>query len=149
MTKIKTMLLTGMVLSLISCGTPEVENVDQQEQTVASGAKHLLIELNEGEKWKVNEQMMPFLKSSEQLLVEFQRNEDADYKLLASRLKETNNKLIASCTMKGKSHDALHKWLHPHLELVNELQNSKTEEEATRVMEKLKGSFSDFGHYFQ
>jgi hypothetical protein len=149
MITIKTIVITGIVLLLFSCSTSEVENVDQNEQSIATDSYKLDIELNEGEKWKVNEQMMPFLKSSEQLLIEFKKKESGDYKILATELKETNNKLISSCTMKGKSHDALHFWLHPHLELVNELQDSKTEEEATLVMEKLNRSFLAFGNYFQ
>jgi hypothetical protein len=149
MTTIKTIVITGIVLLLISCSTSEVENVDQNGQSIATDSYKLDIELNEGEKWKVNKQMMPFLKSSEQLLIEFKKKESSDYKILATELKETNNKLISSCTMKGKSHDALHFWLHPHLELVNELQDSKTEEEATLVMEKLNRSFLAFGNYFQ
>jgi hypothetical protein len=149
MTAIKTIVITGIVLLLISCNTSEVENVDQKEQSIATDSYKLVIELNEGEKWKVNEQMMPYLKSSEQLLIEFKKKESGDYKILASDLKETNNKLISSCTMKGKSHDALHLWLHPHLELVNELQDSKTEDEASLVMEKLNRSFLAFGNYFQ
>jgi hypothetical protein len=149
MTAIKTIVITGIVLLLISCNTSEVENVDQKEQSIATDYYKLVIELNEGEKWKVNEQMMPYLKSSEQLLIEFKKKESGDYKILASDLKETNNKLISSCTMKGKSHDALHLWLHPHLELVNELQDSKTEDEASLVMEKLNRSFLAFSNYFQ
>jgi hypothetical protein len=149
MTTIKTIVITGIVLLLISCSTSEVENVDQNGQSIATDSYKLDIELNEGEKWKINKQMMPFLKSSEQLLIEFKKKESSDYKILATELKETNNKLISSCTMKGKSHDALHFWLHPHLELVNELQDSKTEEEATLVMEKLNRSFLAFGNYFQ
>ncbi|MFT4756684.1 MAG: hypothetical protein ACI91R_001332 [Vicingaceae bacterium] len=149
MTTIKTIVIIGIVLSLISCGTSAVENVDQKEQSIAAESYKLDIELNKGEKWKVNDQMMPFMKSSEQLLVEFQKKGNGDYKMLAADLKETNSKLISSCTMKGKSHDALHVWLHPHLDLVNELQNSETEEEATLVMEKLNRSFLAFSNYFQ
>ncbi|MFT4662509.1 MAG: hypothetical protein ACI8XB_002799, partial [Patiriisocius sp.] len=101
------------------------------------------------EKWKVNEQMMPFIKSSEKQLKDYQKDANRDYKSLAAELKDKNSKLIASCTMSGEAHDALHVWLVPHLDLVGELEESQTVEDSFAVIERLNHSFKAFDNYFQ
>ncbi len=104
------------------------------------------IELNDGQKWKVNAEMTPFILEGEKILNEF--NND-DFKGLASQLKEQNNSLIKSCTMDGKSHDELHKWLHPHLEMVTELNEADNVEEANEIVNRLKVSFETYHTYFE
>lgn len=104
------------------------------------------IQLNDGQKWQVNAEMTPFIVTGEKILNEYQGD---DYKSLASQLKEQNNKLIKSCTMKGKSHDELHKWLHPHLEMVNALSNAESEEKANEIVSELKKSFETYHTYFE
>ncbi|MDO5655453.1 MAG: hypothetical protein Q4G27_04870 [Flavobacteriaceae bacterium] len=103
------------------------------------------IELNAGEKWKVNEEMKPFVITSEEMLQDY----DGDYALLAQNLKDQNAKLIKSCTMEGKSHDELHKWLHPHMEIVKELENAPDAAQADKVVKKLEGSFQTYHTYFE
>lgn len=107
------------------------------------------LELNNGEKWNVNAEMMPFLTTSKTLIAEFEAGSDKDYKSLAAQLKESNKQLISSCTMTGKSHEELHKWLHPYMGFLDELDEAKNEQEAGQVFEKIKTSFDTFGTYFQ
>lgn len=107
------------------------------------------IELNNGEKWKVNAEMMPPLNASQKLVSDFPSNNKKNYKALAEQLKENNKLLISSCTMNGKSHDELHKWLHPYMSLLDELENSEKENEANHVFEKIEKSFETFNQNFQ
>ncbi len=107
------------------------------------------IELNDGEKWKVNEEMKPFIINGEALVDKFITDKSTDYKKLAKDLKEQNQSLISSCTMDGKSHDELHKWLLPHLELTEELSEAKDENEAIEKIKELKLSFEEFHKYFE
>jgi len=104
------------------------------------------IELNSGEKWQVNTEMTPFILEGEQILG---GHADGDYKVLAAQLKDKNSGLIKSCTMDGKSHDELHKWLHPHLELVEALNEAQTPEAADLIIANLKKSFETYHTYFQ
>jgi len=105
--------------------------------------------LNDGVKWNVNAEMMPPLEASKKLISEFVANDEADYKALADQLKENNKLLISSCTMKGKSHDELHKWLHPYMGLVDELGKADDTNEANLVFQKIEKSFETFNQYFQ
>jgi len=50
--------------------------------------------------------------------------------------------------MKGKSHDELHKWLYPHLELVKELDNETDTVKAKEIVVKLQNSYQQYQIYF-
>ncbi len=45
--------------------------------------------------------------------------------------------------MDGKSHDELHKWLHPHLEIVKALANETDAEKSNKIVSKLQKSYQD------
>lgn len=107
------------------------------------------INLNNGEKWQVNAEMKPHIKKGNELLTGFMAAKNKDYKNLAENLKTQNNRLIKSCTMKGESHDELHKWLHPHIELIEKLSKAENNEEAEAIIFKLQKSFENYEHYFQ
>lgn len=107
------------------------------------------IELNNGERWKVNAEMMPPLHASQKLVSEFSVSDRKDYQALSEQLKENNTSLISSCTMEGKSHDELHKWLHPYIGLLDELANAENEKEANQVFVKIEQSFNTFNQHFQ
>ncbi len=108
-----------------------------------------VIELNNGEKWVVNEEMKPFILKGAALVSTFIQENNTDYKTLAEQIKDQNSQLIRSCTMTGKSHDELHKWLHPHLDLVQELAESADEEQAKAQVSKLEASYQEYHKYFK
>lgn len=107
------------------------------------------ISLNDGEKWSVNEEMKPFILEAEVILNQYTESNSSDYTTLAAQLKEKNAGLIKSCTMKGESHDELHKWLHPHMALIESLRNSDSEEEANTIIKSLQRSFETYHQYFK
>ena len=107
------------------------------------------IELNSGKKWIVNDEMKPFVAKGEGLVTTYLQSSQTNYNKLAQKLKDQNNQLIKSCTMKGKSHDELHKWLHPHLELVEALEKSANENEAKGIVLKLQKSNEVYHQYFE
>jgi len=107
------------------------------------------IELINGEKWKVNEEMKPYVTKGSELVNTFIQNKGTDYKNLAGQLKSENDQLIKSCTMDGKSHEELHKWLAPHLELVEKLINTNDTKEADEVVRQIEKSYKDYQNYFQ
>jgi hypothetical protein len=115
-----------------------------------TGTNHELktLQLNNGEKWKVNDEMMPHLTEMQEIILNYDM-EAGDYKTLASSLDSHNKKLIKSCTMKGESHDQLHLWLHPYLEMVDNLGKAESLEAATIIINQIKESFKSFNQYFQ
>ena len=51
--------------------------------------------------------------------------------------------------MTGKSHDELHKWLHPYMELVDELKEVENPIQGKEVLGKIEASFAQFEQYFE
>lgn len=124
----------------------QVEHADHDDHDDEAAEE---IVLNEGKKWEVNAEMKPFIANAEKLLKQYIDSKGTDYKKLAEQLSAENSSLINSCTMDGKSHDELHKWLHPHLELVDELKNEDNAADAKEVVSELEQSFVTFHTYFQ
>lgn len=107
------------------------------------------IKLNNGEKWKVNAEMKPHIEEGQRILYDYKEQSDTDYKALATSLEGQNTKLIKSCTMKGESHDELHKWLHPHMGLIGELSNAGSVEDAEGIISQIEASFKTYQNYFE
>ncbi|PKR81831.1 hypothetical protein CW751_00380 [Brumimicrobium salinarum] len=127
---------------------------DQNEKQAADEHDHHHdngeeISLNEGEKWEINEEMEPYVRKGEDYLKEYVKSQGEDYEMLAKNIEAQNKELISSCTMKGESHDELHKWLHPHLELTKKLAVATNQEEANDVIKHLLASYDTFHQYFK
>ena len=134
-----------------SCNSP---NKTTTEQETTTNEKHEHdehsegIALNNGEKWLVNNEMKPFVKNGEELVNSYVQTNQTDHVALAKQIKTENNSLIKSCTMKGKDHDELHKWLAPHLALVEELETEKDAAKATETVTHLQKSYVTYHQYF-
>lgn len=143
-------ILAISVAVLISCKddskTTEVEKTTEIEQVETTSTD--AIQLNNGEKWAVNEDMKPFIIKSEEAVALYIKNNGTDYKKLAQDIKDQNNLLIKSCTMKGASHDELHKWLHPHLDLVNQLAEIDNNDKANALITEIDASYKMYHTYF-
>ncbi|GMV53850.1 MAG: hypothetical protein D8M52_06775 [Chlorobi bacterium] len=107
------------------------------------------LELNNGAKWMVNTEMKPFVQEGEKLVQQYVNANSTDYKKLAANLTTQNDQLMSSCTMDGKSHDELHKWLHPHLDLVEDLAEAPDASVAMDVVKKLQESYGLYHQYFE
>ena len=94
----------------------------------------------------VNDEMKPFIQKGAELVDAFIADGQSDYKRLAEQVKDQNTQLIKSCTMDGKSHDELHKWLHPHLDLVKRLETDSSS--APQIVKQLQDSYRTYHRYF-
>ncbi|MBK8633817.1 MAG: hypothetical protein IPN72_09745 [Saprospiraceae bacterium] len=147
--------ITPLLLLLLAVFTLNCKNQNKDEAhanlpTAAVEEPNIqTINLNDGEKWAVNEEMKPFISDSEKILNEFIAKKSNDFISLAAQLKEKNAGLVKSCTMQGASHDELHKWLHPHMELIKSLANASDLEAASKTIDELKESFITYNQFFQ
>lgn len=110
------------------------------------------IELNNGAKWKVVPEMMVYIRNMESDMNRFTEAKHTqlnDFTQLGLNLQKNIDLLTSSCTMEGKAHDELHKWLLPYIELVNGLNKSKNIDEASQTFEKIKSSYKTFNIYFE
>lgn len=147
-----------LVISIVGCQSSSSNQNNENVEDTISHEDHAteeqsetseVIQLNNGQKWSVNPEMKPFLLKGEELVKSFSGVTLTDYQTLASNLKAQDDNLIKSCTMKGESHEQLHKWLHPHLELVEQLSGAKDLDHSKDLLNQLKSSYSTFDQYFQ
>ena len=152
--KKKIILIPAIALFLFSCGNAsneksedlsEIETHDEHHHDDESEA----IELNNGEKWTVDANMLTHIRTMENDVVSYAKVEQKDYKSLSEKLQSNIDLLTSNCTMKGKAHDELHKWLLPYIDLVKEFSEAKDETEASQHFENIQISFTTFNQYFQ
>ncbi|HUH74139.1 MAG TPA: hypothetical protein VLZ75_07000 [Chitinophagales bacterium] len=137
-----------------SCNNTNETSHDHQEAMSHEEEHHHdesteALQLNHGERWLVNDEMKPFVENGEVLVNNYLSNNQTDYQNLSAQIKEQNQLLIKSCTMDGESHDELHKWLHPHMELIEDLEEARNENEAKVVVLELQKSNELYHQYFQ
>jgi hypothetical protein len=140
-------LLFAVSLFALSCNNQTTTKYNDSHEIHHSDSKN--IKLNNGERWMVNEEMKPFILEAEAILVEFIETGSTEYLRFAAQLKDKNSGLIKNCTMKGKSHDELHKWLHPHIDLIKELEQEQDIDKAKSLVNSLNSSFKTYHQYFQ
>lgn len=110
------------------------------------------IELNNGTKWIVVPEMMAHIRNMESEINRFaeaKHTELKDFTQLGASLQKNIDLLTSNCTMKGKAHDELHKWLLPYIDMVDKLNKSKNNEEALNNFEEIKASYITFNLYFE
>jgi len=149
-----TILIPVISLFLFSCGNTSKEKSKEETETVTHeehqhNVEMQTIELNNGEKWKVDANMITHIRNMENDIISFSTVEQKDYKSLSEKLQSNIDLLTSNCTMKGKAHDELHKWLLPYIDLVKELSEVKDETEAAKQFENIQTSFTTFNQYFQ
>lgn len=107
------------------------------------------IELVNNEKWEVNKEMMVHIKDMESNIEAVSNQSSPNYEELGSKLDENIGLLTSNCTMTGKAHDELHKWLLPFIDLVKELNAADSKEKQEKSFEAIQESMNEFNTYFK
>ena len=141
-------IVLGIALLFSSCGN-ETNNNAPVSDTEHEHSSEESIELDNGEKWVVVEEMMGHIQNMETDVKSFENLEEKDFSVLATKLEDNIDLLTSNCTMTGKAHDELHKWLLPYIDLVGELSNAKDTDEASKVYKEIQTSFKTFNTYFK
>ena len=152
--KMTRILIPVISLMFYSCGNTSNETSKEQTQTVAHeehqhSHETQTIELNNGDKWKVDSNMITHIRNMENDVISIAKLEQKDYKSLAKKLQSNIDLLTSNCTMEGTAHDELHKWLLPYIDMVNQLSEIKNETEASKQFTNIQHSFTTFNQYFQ
>ncbi|MES2394707.1 MAG: hypothetical protein V4549_01810 [Bacteroidota bacterium] len=110
------------------------------------------IELNNGHKWKVEVEMMKYItnmQSDVKLFSEANNKNLNNYITLGAGLQKNIDLLTSNCTMEGKAHDELHKWLLPYIDMVDKFNKSKNESDNQAIFKEIENSFVLFNKYFE
>ena len=130
----------------MACQNPSASSSSKSNQSQTGENK---LELNRGQKWQINPEMAPFIQAQEISLNSYLDMKDSNFIALAKSLHDSNQKLIKSCTMSGESHNQLHHWLHPHIQLIEALKNAETKEVSDTIIKQIQLSFKTYNQYFQ
>lgn len=151
----KIFLISTIAIALIACKNENHhENHDEHEhhdETATHEEDHHnheseAIMLNDGEKWKVVENMSGYIRNMEKAVNEFEGN---DYPALAKTIDENIRALTENCTMEGQAHDELHKWLLPFIELSEEFDVATEKENQEKIYQEFKKMFVEYNTYFE
>jgi len=107
------------------------------------------IELNNGEKWKADPEMIDHVEVMQIVLNDLSPEGLGDYYAAAEVLDAELAELIKSCTMKGQGHDELHKWLLPVMQKVEALGKTEDPKMAEVLVEELEQAMGEFHEYFE
>lgn len=143
-------IIAGITLFLFSCENNTRTDGTNSNITHEEHVSDLeSIELNNGEKWKVVDEMMAHIRNMENDVQQFEVRNESNYSVLAINLQNNINLLTSNCTMEGKAHDELHKWLLPYISMVDDLSNAESNEKEIEVYSKIQSSFKIFNTYFK
>ena len=149
MNKLKITTIAISAFFLFSCNDKAKNETTETNQTteteVHNHSDDEAIQVNDGKKWKVEDNMMAHIRNMEKDITSFDNSKPENYQVLADNLKENLDLLTSNCTMKGQAHDELHKWLLPYLDLVDDFSKNKSAEQFTEI----QNSFKTFNHYFE
>lgn len=161
MKKYFTILIVVLIGITYGCNSPvkdenrEMSNTKSLPTSKVSEHQHTesdSIELNNGAKWKVVPEMITHIRNMESEINRFteaNHTELKDFTQLGASLQKNIDLLTSNCTMEGKAHDELHKWLLPYIDMVDKLDKSKNSEVALNTFEEIKASYKLFNIYFE
>ena len=158
--KSKNLILLSFLFLFVACandakqqGKDAAHDTSNQQQTETEHEtahdQSRTIELNQGQPWKVDDNMMAYIKKMKDEVETFTGKTYNDYQVLAMDLTENIDGLTSNCTMSGKAHDELHKWLLPYIDTVNDFAKAENEEEAAKQLKNVKASFKTFNKFFK
>ena len=146
MNKLKITTIALSVFFLISCNNKAKKEINEPIATEEhQHSDDEAIQLNEGKKWKVDENMMAHIRTMEKDIASFDNSKPENYPVLAADLKKNLDLLTSNCTMKGQAHDELHKWLLPFLDLADNFSKDKSAEQFAEIQHQ----FTIFNQYFE
>jgi len=134
----------SLTLMTISC-----TNQSDSKENSESNKNTYNIELVNNEKWEVNKEMMVHIKNMASDIEAASNQSSPNYEELGSKLDENIGLLTSNCTMTGKAHDELHKWLLPFIDLVKELNAADSKENQKQSFEAIQESMNEFNTYFK
>lgn len=140
------LIVTSLILLLIFISCSNQTGSKESSESVKNTYK---IELVNNEKWEVNKEMMVYIKNMESDIKVASNQSIPNYKELGLNLNYNIDLLTSNCTMTGKAHDELHKWLLPFIDLVKDFNTSDSKEKQKQLFDAIQESMNQFNTYFK
>jgi hypothetical protein len=140
------LLILGLALGPIACSTSRSGSTHPHHPP---HGPYATLELNDGKKWVVDKPMMANIRSMEKAVHDFDGAAGRDHVVLATTIQDDLGRLVTNCTMKGKAHDELHKWLMPFLGFSAEYSKATDPKVQQQKFAEIKNAFVVFNAYFE
>ena len=140
------LLIMGLALGPVACSTSKSGSTHSPH---SKHAAYTTLELNNGQKWVVDKPMMAHIRSMEQAVHDFEGTPGRDHAALAATIQDDLGRLVTNCTMKGKAHDELHKWLMPFLGFSAEYSKATDPSVQQQKFAEIKNALVVFNAYFE
>ncbi len=101
------------------------------------------------ERYRIEPAMMVHLHSLEATVNSAQARTLVEHRKVAEELNRDVGKLISSCTMQGKAHDALHSWLAPFVRSVRGYEKETELPQLAKGLVDMQKSFEEFHTRFE
>lgn len=140
------LVILGLGLGPIACST------SKPDSTGPENSKHdtyTTLELNNAKKWVVAKPMMVHIRNLEKAVQNFGATSGLDHATLAATIQENLGRLVTNCTMEGKAHDELHKWLMPFLGLTAEYSKTTALRVQDEELQEIKNALAVFNAHFE
>ena len=151
MKNIALLLLLGF---LLACNTGIEKDKNTAVRPIAENhAEHApkasALSLNKGAKWKADSNTLVNIALLQDIASNAKKENLENYLQTANFLQEGLNKMLSECKMKGENHEALHMWLEPLMELINDFNNATTLEIAEISLYEIRNQINLFSQYFE
>jgi len=146
-----TIALCGSLLLAGGCGHDHKDHAHSVPEPGHGGHDaNVNLELNNGQKWKVDDHTR---QSTEKLLHLLDETAPigsrSDAEALAEALDEELANLVRGCTMTGPAHDQLHVFLAALFPKAAELRSQRTVKELQTVRDEISSLFAAYNEHFE
>lgn len=107
------------------------------------------IQIDNGSKWEANIETTDGVNDMLKLISETKTETIEDYLSLADKLNIRKNTLVKECTMTGPSHDNLHVFLHPLIEKIDLLLDTKNTKKGAEVLKSITDNLNAYNSFFK
>ena len=136
-------ILVSLMLFTVSCSNNQLKSETEETQPHVRETSQAKLELNNGEKWKLDEATRQNMK---EIKAYISQASHANGVLSGEELQKYADKLIKECRMSGPDHDALHVWLGSFLQNLRALKNNRDAESASHALHE---DVKEFDTYFE
>lgn len=143
-----TVLIVALAFSLSACKRSP-KPADATSDNHASAVSTTTADAGKPAKWPIPEVMMKHLRDLEQDVRNLDGAAEKDHAALAAKIDGHTDRLISSCTMDGKAHDALHDWLMPFIQLNKAYAAAPDGGAKSAKFKEIKDSLTTFHERFE
>lgn len=151
-TTINTFLMLAIISFAISCGNPSESKHEQSEAENTDIHQHdseSVVSLDNGKRWKANMETTIGINNMISLMESFSDKENiVAYATLKVNLDNEVNTILDNCKMTGESHNQLHNYLVPLIEMLREVGSSDIDTCKYGFM-KLEKHLREYSTYFE